>query len=154
MSCEGNATIGAFVTLRMSASDLDPAVITEILSVEPTLACVKGARDPVQGKAGKRLSRDGWWFLKTDKLISSTDLAAHQSAVYGFMAASPRVKSDLLRLIEEQDLRLKLTLFWFGKKGAKSPPIDIRLAQVVASLGGELEADFQTASEAEGVAAA
>ena len=153
MSFEDSETVGSFATLRFSGSDLDPAVITEILGVEPTLACVKGARDPVQRKSGERLSQQGWWFLKTDKLVSSSDLAAHEDAILRILLSLP-VQPHVYALPKDLGANMQVTLFWFGQFKAQAPTVNPNLLQMVAKLGGELTVNFQTASTSEGVVAA
>ena len=67
----------AFVTLRFAGDDLDPADISAILPVKPTRAHRKGEEFFAGERAGRLRGRTGIWFLATDKLIDSDDLADH-----------------------------------------------------------------------------
>jgi hypothetical protein len=67
----------AFVTLCFARDELDPRDISAILPVEPTRAHRKGEEFFAGPNAGYLPGRTGIWFIATDKLVPSDDLADH-----------------------------------------------------------------------------
>src|SRR5947199_8635141 len=74
---ETRADRKAFVTLRFAGDELDPREISAILPVEPTRAHRKGEEFFAGEHAGNLRGRTGMWFLATDKIAESDDLADH-----------------------------------------------------------------------------
>jgi hypothetical protein len=77
MKTDVEADRKAFVTLRFAGDALRPEEISAILPVEPTRAHRKGEEFVAGSHAGKLRGRTGMWFLATDKLVPSDDLADH-----------------------------------------------------------------------------
>ena len=75
----------AFVTLRFAGDDLDPQEISAILPVKPMRAHNKGEEFFPGPNSGKLRGRTGIWFLATDKLVPSNDLADHLHFVQGLL---------------------------------------------------------------------
>src|SRR5438067_608011 len=79
----------AFVTLRFAGDELDPRDISAILPVEPTRAHRKGEEFFAGPNAGYLPGRTGIWFLATDKLVASDDLADHLRFVEKLLCPKP-----------------------------------------------------------------
>jgi hypothetical protein len=81
----------ALVTLRFAGDDLDPKEVSAILPIEPTRAHKKGE----EFFAGTLRDRTGMWFLATDKLVDSDDLADHLRFVQEFLYPAPSDKGRI-----------------------------------------------------------
>jgi uncharacterized protein DUF4279 len=90
----------AFVTLRFAGDALDPRDISTILPVEPTRAHRKGEEFFAGSKAGNLRGRTGIWFLATDKLVDSDDLADHLRFVQDLLYPKPGDDGRISRLRE------------------------------------------------------
>src|SRR3954469_17548637 len=105
----------AFVTLRFAGDELDPRDISAILPVEPTRAHRKGEEFFAGEHAGNLRGRTGMWFLATDKLADSDDLADHlrflQDLLYRERGDTIRI-SKLRELLQRTNSRAHVTCFW------------------------------------------
>ena len=88
----------AFVTLRFSGDELDPTEISAILPIKPTRAHRKGEEFVAGPKAGTLHGRTGIWFLVTDKLVDSDDLADHLHFVETLLFPKPAEKGRITKL--------------------------------------------------------
>src|SRR5712691_3892297 len=105
----------AFVTLRFAGDELDPAEISAILSIAPTRAHKKGEEFVAGPHAGKLRGRNGIWFLATDKLVDSDDLADHLRFVQELLCPAPGGDSRIAKLrdiLERTHSRAHITCFW------------------------------------------
>src|SRR5205823_10234660 len=102
----------AFVTLRFAGGELDPREISAILPVEPTRAHRKGEEFFAGPNAGNLPGRTGIWFLATDKLVASDDLADHLRFVETLLYPKPgddgRI-SKLRDVMERSHSRAQIT---------------------------------------------
>jgi hypothetical protein len=135
----------AFVTLRFAGDELDPREISAILPVEPTRAHRKGEEFFAGPNAGNLPGRIGTWFLATDKLVASDDLADHLRFIETLLYPKPgdpgRV-SKLGKVLEQSHSRAHVTCFWRSDPGEPAPQIPARFKSAIRSLAAEIETDF------------
>src|SRR5713101_3492581 len=79
----------AFVTLRFAGDELDPAEISAVLPVKPTRSHRKGEEFFAGPHAGNLRGRTGIWFLATDALVDSDDLADHLAFIREMLCPAP-----------------------------------------------------------------
>jgi hypothetical protein len=135
----------AFVTLRFAGDELDPRDISAILPVEPTRAHRKGEVFFAGPNADKLRGRTGIWFIATDKLVDSDDLADHlrfiEKLLYPKPADDGRV-SKLRETLERAHSHAHFTCFWHGDPGETAPQIPAQFKSAVAPLAADIEIDF------------
>lgn len=135
----------AFVTLRFAGNALDPRDISAILPVEPTRAHRKGEEFFAGTKAGNLRGRTGIWFLATDKLVDSDDLADHLRFVEDLLYPEPgdaaRI-SKLREFLERTHSRTHVTCFWRGDPDERAPQIPAQFKSAIEPLAADIEADF------------
>src|SRR5436305_4306897 len=90
----------AFVTLRFAGNELGPREISGILPVEPTRAHRKGEEFFAGPNARNLPGRTGIWFLATDKLVDSNDLADHLRFLQDLLYPEPGDNSRISKLRE------------------------------------------------------
>jgi hypothetical protein len=135
----------AFVTLRFAGDELDPREISAILPVAPTRAHRKGKEFVAGPRAGKLRGRTGIWFLATDSLVPSDDLADHLAFVHDLLYPEP---NDDRRVMKLRDIlghahsRAHITCFWRGDPGEAAPKIPGRFKSAIEPLAAEIETDF------------
>ena len=135
----------AFVTLRFTGDERDPGEISAILPVEPTRAHRKGEEFFAGPNAGTLRGRTGIWFLATDKLVASDDLADHLRFVETLLYPKPGDDGRISRLREVLDRshsRAHLTCFWRGDPGETAPQIPARFKSAIKPLAADIETDF------------
>jgi hypothetical protein len=139
----------AFVTLRFAGDDLDPGDISTILTVEPTRAHRKGEEFFAGPHSGTLRGRTGIWFLATDKLVASDDLADHlrfvQNLLYPGSGDNRRV-STLREILESTHSRAHVTCFWRGDAGETAPQIPAQFKAALKQLAADIETDFASHS--------
>ena len=135
----------AFVTLRFAGDELDPAEISAILPVEPTRAHKKGKEFFAGPNAGKLRGRTGIWFLATDKLVDSDDLADHLRFVQKLLYPKPNDKgciTKLCKVMERTHSDAHVTCFWHGDPGETTPHIPAQFRSAIKPLAADIETDF------------
>jgi hypothetical protein len=163
-----DGTIKTFATLQIVGDRLDPAEITQILRITPTLAYSKGQSYHAGQRSQNMVGRTGVWYLATDKVIQSTKLHDHLMPLFFVLAldqfeewgkerARPqgRIKTTyhfrlmgrlakLAGIIKRESLRATLTCFWHGAAGAKHPSIPRVMSAVLKDVPISIETDFDT----------
>lgn len=137
----------AFVTLRFAGEELDPRDISAILPVEPTRAHCKGEEFFAGPNAGNLRGRTGIWFLATDKLVDSDDLADHLAFVQTLLYPSVTDTGRIVRLREVLDRtnsRAYVTCFWRGDPGDAAPQILLQFKSAMKPVAN-IETDFANA---------
>jgi len=135
----------AFVTLRFAGDELDPRDISAILPVEPTRAHKKGEKFFAGPKTGKLRGRTDIWFLATDKLVDSDDLADHLRLVQKLLYPEPgddRRIASLREILERTRSRAHVTCFWRGDPGEPAPTISAQFKSAIKPLAADVETDF------------
>jgi hypothetical protein len=135
----------AFATLRFAGNELDPAEISMVLPVAPTRAHRKGQDFFAGPRAGMLRGRTGMWFLATDKLVPSDNLADHlqfiEKLLYPALDDTSRI--DALRaILERTHSRAHVTCFWRGDPGDPAPPIPAHFKSAIQPLAADIEFDF------------
>lgn len=136
-----------FATLRFAGDGLDPSEITKILQVPPTRAHRKGERFFAGQRTGYLTGRTGLWYLTTDKLIESTDLADHLAFLERILQPYP---DDNLRLMKLRDVLglahgdAHISVFWRGPEGMVPPSIPGSFSILAHILSADIEPDFDT----------
>jgi hypothetical protein len=138
-------TLSTFATLRISGDRLDPARVTAILGVPPTLSYRKG--EAYRGSRGPAArGRTGVWYISTRGDVDSSELTDHLRYLVAML--SPTVGSDhltaLRQLLEQDGLEADVSCFWHGREGAQEPVIPRFAVDTFARLGASLETDFDT----------
>jgi hypothetical protein len=138
-------TLSTFATLRVSGDRLDPARVTAILGVAPTLSYRKG--EAYRGGRGHvARGRTGVWYVSTREDVDSNELTDHLRYLVAIL--SPTVASDhiaaLRQLLEQDGLEADVSCFWHGRAGAEKPLVARFAADAFARLGASLETDFDT----------
>jgi hypothetical protein len=137
----------AFVTLRFVGDELDPREISAILPVEPTRSHKKGEEFFAGPNAGNLRGRTGIWFLATDKLVESDDLAEHLVFVQELLYPEPKDKgrvTELRKVLERTHSNAHFTCFWRGDLGETAPEISAQFRSAVKPLAADIETDFGT----------
>jgi hypothetical protein len=136
----------AFATLRFAGDDLDPPQISAILSFAPTRAHKKGEEFFAGPRAGKLRGRTGMWFLATDKLVPSDDLADHLRFIEELLYPAPGNGSRIAALramFDRTPARAHITCFWRGDPGEPAPQIPASFKSALAPLSVDIETDFE-----------
>jgi hypothetical protein len=145
---EAKADPKAFVTLRFAGDDLDPWEISAVLPVEPTRAHRKGEEFFAGEHAGYLRGRTGIWFLATDKLVPSDDLADHLRFVADLLRPQPgdeRLVNRLRDILQRAHAHTHITCFWHGDSGETAPQIPDWFNSAVTPLAADIETDFAAA---------
>jgi len=140
----------AFVTLRFSGDELDPTEISAILPIKPTRAHRKGEEFVAGPKAGTLHGRTGIWFLVTDKLVDSDDLADHLHFVETLLFPKPAEKgriTKLRKLLERTRADAHVTCFWRGDPDETAPQIPAQFKSAIKPLAANIETDFAAHQE-------
>jgi hypothetical protein len=135
----------AFVTLRFAGDDLDPAEISAILPIKPSRAHRKGEEFYAGPRAGTLRGRTGMWFLATDKLVDSDDLADHLRLVETLLYPAPRDDSRIAAIrdiLARTHSRAHVTCFWRGQLGECAPQLPGRFKSAILPLTADIEIDF------------
>jgi len=143
---EAKADRKAFVTLRFAGDDLDPRDISAILPVTPTRAHCKGEEFFAGEHAGTLRGRTGIWFLATDRLVDSDDLADHLAFVQNLLyptAGDTRRIMKLCDVLGRTHSRAHVTCFWHGDPGETAPPIPAEFRSAIEQLAADIETDFR-----------
>jgi len=146
---EAKAGRKAFVTLRFAGDELDPNDISAILPIEPTRAHTKGEEFFPGPNAGKLRGRTGMWFLATDKLVDSDDLADHLHYVQELLYPAPSDKgriAKLRKLLDRTHAAAHVTCFWRGDPGETAPQIPAQFKSAIKPLTADIETDFVAGS--------
>lgn len=152
MRSDPHASIRAYATLRFAGDRLDPAAISDIVQVGPTLSYRKGERYLLGRREVERIGKSGYWFLSTKSHVASDKLPEHERFVLDRMGAIDASSSasetfhTLSQLVTRYDLTCLVTLFWFGREGATPPRVDPRLTSAIRALNGAIETDFNVPS--------
>ena len=137
----------AFATLRFAGDNLDPADIGRILSATPTRAHRKGETYFAGHRAGWLTGQTGIWYLATDKLVESADLADHLRFIEKLLRPGPH---DNMRLMQLRDVLTHsgadahFSVFWRGPQGSTAPAIPGEFALLAHELSADIETDFET----------
>ena len=137
----------AFVTLRFAGDELDPREISAILPVKPTRAHRKGEDFFAGPNAGNLRGRTGIWFLATDDLVHSDDLAEHFRFVQKLLYPKPGDKGRITKvreILERAHSRAHVTCFWRGEPGETAPQIPAQFKSTMKPLAVDIETDFGT----------
>jgi hypothetical protein len=137
----------AFVTLRFAGEELDPRKISTVLPVEPTRIHRKREKFFGGPHAGSLRGRTGVWFLATDEIVVSDNLADHLDFLQKLLYPRPGDDSRIttLRAILAQDRgRAHITCFWRGDRGETTPEIPVRFKTAIEPLGADIETDFSS----------
>ena len=135
----------AFVTLRFAGDDLDPQEISAILPVKPMRAHKKGKEFFRGPNAGRLRGRTGIWFLATDKLVPSNDLADHLRFVQGLLYSAADDKGRIAKLrdvLKRTHSGAHITCFWRGNPGEPAPQIPLQFRSAIKPLAADVETDF------------
>lgn len=146
----------AFATLRFAGDALDPRDISDILPEHPWRAHRKGERFNAGKRAGELTGRTGIWYLSTDTLVDSPNLADHLRFLKRLLYPAP---GDNFRLMKIRDVlgrtgaRARISVFWRGPTGARPPSIPGDFVKFAHEIGADIEPDFETDDEDGGVRA-
>jgi hypothetical protein len=139
------ATLVTNAGINFAGDRLEPAEITRLLGVEPTVAYRKGEIYK-QSRGHEIRGRTGLWRLTTRRQLESAELADHLAYLLEilFPGGSGKFVEPLRALMREYDLKADVDCFWYGEHGATPPviPEDIRAA--FAKIGATVETDFDT----------
>ena len=134
-----------FVTLRFAGDELDPQQISAILPVEPTRAHKKGQEFFAGPNARTLRGRTGMWFLATDKLVDSDDLANHLHFVRDLLYPDVGdTVSKLGKVLQRTHSRAHVTCFWRGDPGEPVPQIPTEFKSAIKPLAADIETDFDS----------
>jgi Domain of unknown function (DUF4279) len=138
-------TIKAYAILRFAGDALDPAEISDILGVGPTLAYRKDERYFAGPRTGMITGRTGIWLLSTDGSVTGSDLDQHISYLFKLIFEDDGDRSARLhQLIANRGLKGRVSCFWHGKAGAHPPKIPTFAVDAFERLPAEIEIDFDT----------
>lgn len=133
---EQDSGVAVKAAFRVMGPDLDPAVVSQLLELEPTEAHRRG--DPRVGKSGRRYSdfAEGLWGWRTD-LAKSEPLAEHLRALLDVLEP----KAMAFQQLQEMGLRLDLFVGVFGSEGNFALILEQELLSRLARLGVDLVLD-------------
>ena len=137
----------AFATLRFAGDSLDPAELSGVLRVEPTIAYRKGERYRIGGEKSA-VGKTGLWMITTEGRFPEQDLRAHLDAIAYLIAADPKHPArderlaGLRAIVQLRRLEPVATVFWHGPSGARVPSIHASFRDLVARIHGAVEEDF------------
>jgi hypothetical protein len=134
-----------FVTLRFAGDDLDPSEISAVLPIKPTRAHRKDEEFFAGTQAGALRGRTGMWFVATDQLVDSDDLADHFRLVEHLLYPTPgdpgRI-SKLREILDRAHSHARITCFWQGDRDQTAPLIPSRFKSAIEPLSADIETDF------------
>ena len=102
MSYDHVSTVDTFASLRLSGEHLEPHMVTHLLKISPTRSCYRGEHLPVSGRAGERISDDGWWLLRTKKLTRSKTLKDHTDRLLLLLTSDTDTRRSVTVLVLQQ----------------------------------------------------
>jgi hypothetical protein len=91
------------------------------------------------------------WFLATDKLVRSDDLADYLRFVQKLLYPAPGDDTRIRKLrtfLEHDHARAHVTCFWRGGFGETAPQIPLTFKSVIAAPPSDIETDFATINSA------
>src|SRR5262249_8697726 len=130
---------------RFVGDRLDPASVTSILGVEPTLAYQKG--ETYKRSRGHEIKgRSGLWLLTTRRRFDSLRLQDHFEELLDTLLpnGSDRLIEPLRALMKRDELEADVSCFWHGEHGATPPEIPEETRAAFDKIGARIEKDFQT----------
>jgi hypothetical protein len=145
-------TIRVYATLQFSGDALDPAVITRILNVRPTLAYRKGEYYTPRPNAKAVIGRTGVWYYST-RALQSLNIAHHLLTIAHIVVGSERQREQVSRvrdIVSGAGLRVVASCFWHGRYGAMAPVIPEPFERIIREINGTVELDFATDDEPAG----
>lgn len=140
-----------FAALRFAGDNLDPDELRAVLPVPPRRAHRKGEPYYSGKRAGYVLGRTGVWYLTTDRLTDSRDLADHLAILQQLLRPAP---DDNRRLMQLRDIigrtgaRASFSIFWYGRAGDAPPAIPGEIACLASELGADIETDYHATDKA------
>ena len=140
-----------YASLRVMGDDLDPARVTRILRLVPTIAYAKGGKYQAGNEGPELIGRTGLWLFSTDGIVASDNLHHHVFHILGLLIPGRQDVAPLAHLhgllAHQKGLRADLACFWHGRYGAKRPSIPRVVPEILKLIPAELETDFDTDSE-------
>lgn len=140
---ERDATVKAFVTLRIAGDQLAPEQVTRILKIVPTQAYRKGEHYSGGPHSPDLVGRTGLWYFSTDRIVAGNRLSDHLAFIERLVRRDGNgVMHDLQQLLRRQSLRVVVTCFWHGAAGTRRPAIPRAISATFKAIPAEIETDF------------
>jgi hypothetical protein len=145
---ESLLVLKSFGTIRFEGDALEPALLTDLLRVRPTLSYGKGETYGMGRRGIEKTGATGYWFLNTKTYLETSDLDAHVSFLTKMLTdstAHPHRDHKFNRIkavVDQASLEVLVTLFWAGRDGAVTPTVSPRFRSLIDTLRGGIETDF------------
>jgi hypothetical protein len=141
-----------FASFRVRGDSLDPANITSILHVHPTVAYSKGMKYEAGERTGTLVGQTGVWLFTSRRIVASENLSEHLSYIVKLLVPDAGNVEPLIKLhnflSKHTDCRADVRCFWHGDFGDKRPSIPKPLSDLFKLLPANIELDFDTDNEA------
>jgi Domain of unknown function (DUF4279) len=126
-----------YATLRVYPGDIDPAVVTDRLGIEPSRWQRRGGVTERAGRPPKVAPINGW-FLESRGQVDSRDSGRHIDWLLDRVA--PR--AEAVRSLQEMGCRMDISCYWLSRSGHGGPTIPPNQMRRLAELNIELWCDF------------
>jgi hypothetical protein len=126
--------------------DLDPALVTEALGLEPTSACVNGERWRTSRGWSRSSARRSSWRLTTRDVVSSRDSRAHLD----WLLDRLEPLQEALERLRADGARIVISCFWGSLCGHGGPTLPARQMRRLADLKLELWFDVYFEGDEDG----
>lgn len=100
--------------LRIHTGSMSPAVVTELLHIEPTTTTVIGH----SGSTGEHIGRVNLWSLSSELTVKSRDLRRHLDWL---TARINERKAELRRLQSIEYVKMDVSCIWWSSHGDGGP---------------------------------
>jgi len=105
--------------LRIYGDELDPAIITSLLGIEPTTSQKKG-EVKTNSLGFQRAAKVGGWFLSSEEQVTSKDLRRHLDWLLSHL--SPKAK-ELRNIQDMPSVQANVTCIWWSRYGDGGPTL-------------------------------
>jgi hypothetical protein len=124
-------------TLRVDPGDIDPAVVTDRLGIEPSSWQRRGEVTERAGRPPKVAPLNGW-FLESRGQVDSRDSGRHIDWLLDRVAPT----AEAVRSRQEMGCRMDISCYWLSRDGHGGPTIPPTQMRRLAQLNIELWFDF------------
>ncbi|SRR6266851_9143728 len=159
-----DGTVRSFVMFRVTGDKLIPDEITDILGLFPTLTYRKGEEYRLSNSTSPIVGKTGVWYFSTETIISSPKMSDHlvfllsilcpEGVLWGaFFPVTPSTQSvgkkvliklsKFQQILQRQELKSSITIFWHGLTGARPPTIPRVVSALFREIPIEIETDFE-----------
>lgn len=134
-------TLSTRASFQVTGDALVPAMLTDILKVNPTTAYAKGEVYFAGQRTGNVAGHTGLWLISTRPEFSTT-LDDHLKFLAAYTFRNVPNIVEFLAFVERRELKAEFHLFWHGRASALWPEPTPQLVKLSEFLSAPLIKDF------------